>query len=452
MKPYKKYLALLALTFVFMKARSQDQDQTTFSLQQALEYALKHSPSYLNAELDLENSIYKKKETTGLGLPQINGSIDLKDYLSLPTSLLPGDFFGQPGTYLPVKFGTKYNATAGISASQMIFNSDYIIALKAAKGYLELSRIGIQRSKADLTAQVTKAYYAVVIAKDRLKLLDANLAKLQKTFNDTKAMNQQGVVELIDVERLEVQVNNLALEKEKSSRLIGLSELQLKFQMGIDLQKSITLTDSLRSTDNLEDLSLGAVDISQRPDYRFLQEQQKLYELDIRRYKLGYAPNLVAYGSYQYNAQRNTFNLLSFDQNDPLKKWFKIALIGATLNVPIFDGLQRHNKIQQAKMTSQKNINTLRMTELASQLEATSAAITYKNAFMSLSSQKRNMDLAQHVFDVTQKKYDSGVGSNLEVVTAQTALLEAQTNYFIAVYDATVAKIDYQKALGLLAK
>jgi outer membrane protein len=446
----KKYsLSIFISLFAVFAGRAQDMK---FSLTQAVEYAIKNSPSYLNAELDLQNAVYRKDETRGLGLPQINGSIDVKDYLSIPTSLIPGDFVGQPGTYIPVKFGTKYNSTVGLSASQLLFSSDYIFALQASKQFLDLSRISVTRTKAELTAAVSKAYYGVVISKDRMKILDANVTRLKKLYEDTRAINQQGLVELIDVERLQVQYNNLVTERDKIQRILSLSEITLKFQMGIDLNKEIMVTDSLRSGENFEDLEVGKVDVSQRPEYKLLQAQQYLYDLDMKRLKYGYAPTLVAYGSYQYNAQRNQFNFFSFDSQDPTKQWFKIALIGATLNVNIFDGLQRHNKIQQAKISSLKNRNLLRQTELGTQLEATGASITYKNAFVSLGTQKKNMELAQHVYDVAQKKYEAGVGSNIEFINAQVSLQEAQSNYFVSLYDAAVAKIDYQKAVGTLVK
>ncbi len=451
MKHVSKYALILVLTMIVYHTRAQEPANGNYSLQQAIEYSLKHSPNYLNSELDLKGAEYKRKEVTGLGLPQISGSIDVKDYLSIPTSLIPGDFVGQPGTYIPVKFGTKYNATAGLSASQLIFSSDYIFGLKASKEFMNLSRISVIRSKADLVAQVSKAYYTVVINNERIKLLDANMARLKKTFDDTKAYNAQGLVELIDVERLEVQYNNLVTEREKTIKLIGLSQVLLKFQMGYNISDPIVLTDSLNTNETYQELSAKA-DVTQRPDYQLLQAQQKLYDVDVKRLKWGYLPTLAAYGSYQFNKQRNEFDLLSGGNGDPTNKWFKIALVGVTLNLTIFDGLQRHYKIQQAKITSAKNLNTIRNVQLAAELEANSASVAYNNGYLSVQVQKKNMELAQHVYDVAQKKYTGGVGSNIEVVTAETTLKEAQTNYLNAVYDMVVAKIDYQKAIGTLAK
>jgi outer membrane protein TolC len=434
---------------IVTNTKAQESNSANYSLQQSIDYAIKNSPNYLNSELDLKNAEYRRKEITGLGLPQVTGSVDLKNYLELPTSLLPGQFFGAPaGTYVPVKFGTKFNSTAGINASQLIFSSDYIFGLKASTEFINLSKISVTRSKAELVSQVSKAYYTVIINRDRIKLLEANVVRLKKILDDTKAFNKQGFAELIDVERLEVQYNNLITEKDKTVRLIGLSETVLKFQMGYKLSDPITLSDSLNiNTDTFEELSSSKIDITKRPDYQLLKAQQSLLDIDVKRLKWGYMPTLAAYGAYQYNAQREKFDFLDTEQ-----QWFKIALIGATLNLTIFDGFQRHNKIQQAKISSLKNLNTIKTIEQAGELEATVASISYNNAYSSVLVQKKNMILAQHVYDVAQKKYQGGVGTTLEIVNAETSLKEAQTNYYNAVYDMLIAKIDYQKAIGTLTK
>ena len=442
-----KQLTGFILLFIFSGLTAQD--KKNFTLQESIDYAVKNSPNHLNAELDRKNSVYRKNEIAGIGLPQIGGSIDLKDYIEIPTSLIPGEFFGAPpGTFLPVRFGTKYNSTAGISASQLIFSSDYIFGLSAAKEFINLSKINVTRSKSELASQVSKAYYNVVINKERVKLLDVNITRLKKIFDDTKALYAQGFVEKIDVERLEVQYNNLVTEREKITRLISLSESMLKFQMGYNLQNEITLSDTLNMEEKDNSISSGSkMDISKRPDYQLLRSQQNLLDIDVKRLKWGYLPTLAAYGAYQFNAQRQEFDFLDTD-----KKWFKIALIGATLNLNIFDGFQRHYKIQQAKIASEKNSNTIRTLEQAAQLEATVAGVSYENAYATYLNQKKNRELAQHIYEVAQKKYQQGVGSNIEILNAEATLKEAETNYYNAVYDALVAKIDYLKATGNLVK
>lgn len=453
MKHLTKYALLLTVYVMAHHANAQDANKTSFSLQEAIDYSLKHSPNYLNAELDLQSADYRRKEITGLGLPQISGSIDIKDYINIPTSLLPAQIFGgQDGTFIPVKFGTKYNATAGFSASQLIFSSDYIFGLKASKEFMNLSKISVTRSKSDLAAQVSKAYYVMVITKDRVKLAESNVVRSKVIMDNTKASNAQGLTELIDAERVEVDYNNAVLERDRAVRSLTNLEAILKFQMGYKIEDPITLTDSLSLNSNeLQELSQKA-DVTARPDYQVLKAQQTLLDIDVKRLKWGYMPTLSAYGSYQFNAQRNKFDLLSFDKNDPTKQWFKVSLIGVTLNVNVFDGLQRHYKIQQAKVTALKNMNTLNMIESNAQAEILTSSVNYNIAYQNLKNQKRSMDLAMHVYDVAKKKYEGGVGSNLELVTAESQVIFSQTNYYNVLYDLMLAKVDYLKATGTLVK
>lgn len=421
-----------------------------FTLQAAIDYALKHNASHLNAEADASYNRYKKNEIRGQGFPQVNASVDLKDNLKLPTSLLPGEFFGAPpGTYIPVSFGVQYIATAGVTASQLLFNSSYIVGLQASKELINLSQRSITRSKAETSQNVAKAYYGVLINRERLKLLDLNIERLKTLKETTTALNENGFVEKIDVDRLQVSYNNLLTEKEKTARLVGLTEVLLKFQMGYDLSQPITLSDKLdnaASTAELAAISLNEkADISKRPEYMVLQSQLKLNEYDLKRHRLSYLPTLVAYGNYSTQFQSNE---LDFDR----KNWYPFAIIGATLNIGIFDGLQTNARVQQAKINVLKAQNTFNQVKASMELEAQSAAIAYKNAAVSLDMQQKNIELARNIFDVAKKKYEQGVGSSLELNTAENDLRQAEANYYNALYDLIVARIDYQKATGTLVK
>ena len=450
MKKYFKEVIIIlcvVLAIVPHSAFSQSaQPNTEFSLQSAIDYALKHNANYLNAELDVKMAQYKNKEVLGMGLPQISGSIDLKDYFDIPTSLIPGQFFGGPaGSYIPVKFGTQYNATAGGSVSQIIFSSDYIVGLQAAKELRVFSEKNLGRTKVETIVTITKAYYSALINRERIKTLEANITRVKRLYDDTKALNISGFSEKIDVERVELTYNNLITEKEKLMRLVGLTETLLKFQMGYDLKQSINLTDELKA-EQLQDISLleeMKINYDARPEFMILQSQQKLNNLDIRRYKMQYLPSLVGYASYTKQAQRTTFNIFDFSQ-----KWFPIGVVGATLNVPIFSGGQKYYRIQQAKISLQKTSNSLDYMKLFIQFEATSSSISYKNAYVSMLTQKKNKDLAQNIYDTSFKKYNAGVGSNLELIIAESALKEAETNYLSAIYDLVVAKTDLDRALG----
>lgn len=440
---FKKGIWILALSSASF---AQSPVTADFSLQSAIDYALKHNATYLNAELDVKLSDYKNKEFIAIGFPQISANADFKDYFEIPTSLLPGQFFGAPpGTYIPVKFGTQYQAQGGISVSQLIISSDYFVGIQASKQLKQLSEKSLARTKTETIVTITKAYYTALINKERLKTLDANLVRLKKLFDDTKALNQNGFVEKLDVDRLELAYNNLTTEKEKVQRLVGVSETLLKFQMGYDLKQAINLTDELKA-DQLSDVDLLSdpkVNYESRQEYALLQTQEKLNKIELKRYKLQYLPTLAAYASYIEQAQRTKFDFL-----DGSKSWYPIGLFGVTLNVPIFNGGQKFYRIKQAKINLLKTGNTISNVKSLIELEVNIASITYKNAFASMLSQKKNRALALGIYETSKKKYEAGVGSNLEVITSETALKESETNYLNAVYELIIAKTDLDKALG----
>jgi outer membrane protein len=449
----------------------QDQQVQAFSLDQAIQYALKNSPSAINAGNDIIAAKYRKREIAGVGYPQLNASFDIKNFFKIPVSVIPnfvapavytgilsattpgfnpdGDPKASADAYPPIaaQFGTKIQAGASISLSQIIFSSDYVVALQAAKYLEQMGTINANRTKADVIAGVSKAYYGVLVNSARMAVLQSNLDRLQKVLRDTKAFNEQGFVETIDVERLEVTYNNLATEKENVERLMTLSDAALRFQMGYTLPNSFTLTDSLPAEVNEQEISLSKADAASRPEYQLARASHELNYLNLKRQRLGYLPSLVAYGSGGYNAFRPQFDLLKKEVD-----WFPTLLVGATLNFNIFDGLQRHYRVQQAKLEIGKSQQTMNLLEHSVDLETRSALVQFNNSISSLRSQSRNRDLAKHVQEVAQRKYEEGVGSNLEVVTAESALRESEANYFNAVYNMLVAKLDYQKAIGALVK
>lgn len=439
----KKY-AILFLILPHLYASAQN----AFTLKEAVEYAYGHQATVLNAGLEQQMNKMKQREVTGMGLPQVNGSFDIKDYLDIPTQLMPGEFFSlPPGTYIPVKFGLRYNAMAGISVSQLLFSSDYIVALQASSELTALSQKNVQRTRVETAVQVSKAYYNVLVSREQLSLLKSNVEKIKKLFDDTKILHQNGFVEKIDVDRVEVAYNNLVTEQQKVEKLIGVGEALLKFQMGYDVTQPIELKDKLEdvSSPAPEPDGVQKPDFNARVEYSLLKSQQRLNALEHRRNKMSYLPSLVAYGSFNLNAQRDEFNIFDFsDGND----WYPVSIIGITLNVPIFNGGQKYHKIQQTKLSRLITENNIKNLENAITLEITAASVTYNNAILSLTTQKKNLELASNVYEVSKKKYEQGVGSNLEVINAQTSYREAQTHYITALYDYHISKLELDKAKG----
>ena len=438
------------LTLLFTAGFSFSQNNNSFSLQQAIDYAMQNQVNVQNSILDEQIAQNKVKEILGLSFPQISGNIDAKDFLEIPTSVIPLNAFNPSAPadqFMAVQFGIQYSASAGINISQLVFSSDYVVSAQATKIYLQLSKKATQRTKIETATAVTKAYYMVLINDERIKLVDANIVRLKKLADDTKILYANGFVEKIDLDRITVVYNNLMTEKEKVSKLFELTKTLLKFQMGMEQTTEMVLTDKLEGINFQGNVTLEKFDYTKRIEYSIFESQLNLSKLSLKREQLGYLPSFVLYGSASANAYRNKFNFF-----DTKLGWYPTIVIGGTISVPIFSGGQKYYRIQQSKLQLLKAQNNLKFIQQTVDIDLANAQITLQNASASLETQKKNISLAEEIYNVTKKKYDLGVGSNLEVMTAETALKEAQTNYYNALYDALIAKVDYDKANGTLIK
>jgi outer membrane protein TolC len=426
-------------------------------LKQAVDHALLNNVNVKNAQSDTRSANARVGEIRAVGLPQVTAQAQLLHNIKIQNVILEsgaGPSFGDPnappppeGTVIAFPFQLKNNGTLALNVNQLIFDGSYFIGLKAASTYKELAQKTLTQSKVTVADAVTKAYYGVLINRERLGLLNTNLTRLDTLFIETRAMYENGFVEKIDVDRIEVQRNNLNTEKQNVERLVDLSLYLLKFQMGLRMNDIVVLTDSLND-ETFENMAIAATEnfnYNQRIEYATLQTQKELAYLDIRNNRMGYLPQLAAFGSFGYNPAAT--KLGNITQNE---RWIDYSYIGLQLNIPIFDGLQKHYKIQQAKLTYEKTQQSTSLLQNSIDLEIRQATVTLTNSLEALKSQRRNLDLAQEIVRVTRIKYQQGVGSNIEVINAEADFKEAQTNYYAALYDAYIAKVDLDRATGQL--
>ena len=441
----KKILLLLVAFAGITQVHAQD-DNSAFSLKQAIEFAMINQPNVKNAQLDESIAKNKVEEIIGIGTPQINASADINKFIKIPTSFVPAEFFGgSSGEFFAVQFGQAYTASAGITATQLLFDGSYIVGLQASKTYMELSRKSTIQTKTETAVNVSKAYYGALVADASLLIIDANIERVKKLYNDTKALNDNGLVEKIDVDRLELTLNNLKVEKEKVARFKLLSYALLKFQMGFANSKALTLTDKLDESVLVVTNLADSIDYTKRPEYGVVNIQRQLQALDLKRMKAGYLPSLVAFGTASANASRNDFNIFNTDY-----RWFPTVIAGLRLNVPIWDGLQRKSQISQSKLTLQKVDNAMTLMKNGFALDYENAKATYSNNLSSLKIVKKNQDLAKEISRVSKIKYESGIGSSLEVIDAESSVKEADANYFNTLYETIISKIDLDKSTGTI--
>ena len=440
-------LLIIAALFLPGQSEAQDTQPSAMSLQEAVDYGLVHNQYILNAKLDMVSAQAVTKEYIAAGLPQITASIDIADNFELPTSFLPAEFFGggSGDPAIPVQFGTKYSGNATISATQMVFDGVFFVGLEAARTFQELSSKDHIKAKIDVVEAVTKAYYNVLVNKLTLELIEKNYGRLDTLLNETKAMYESGFAERIDVSRVQVQYNNIKVNKNNTVKMVAIAESLLKFQMGMSIETPLTLTDEL-SLEMFNDAEEENFNYDQRVEYSILQTRERLAMLDIKRIKVDYLPKLDLYANIGAvagtGAGANLFNLGN--------EWFNYGLVGLRMKIPIFDGLQKHRAVQQREAKLDKVHNSYELLKNSIDLEIQQTRVTYTNSVDFMNVQMENVKISEEVYNVTKTKYQQGVGSNIEVINADADYKEAQTNFFTALYSALLSKVDYDKALGKL--
>ena len=438
-----------------------------FSVQECVTYAENNNVQVKNALLDYQIQEQVNRNVKSAAFPQINGSLGTTYNPNLAVQSFPNfiaaatygvlvdqgvkDGSGNPIVapddfgFIQAAFGSRWNANAGITLSQILFDGQLFIALQAQKFTLDLKTKNVAVTKENIRVNIYKLYYQLAASNTQTSQLDANITRAEKLLHDINILYQNGFQEKLDVNKATVQLNNLQTEKSNLKNIIDNGYYGLKLLMGMPIHDSLVLTDSV-TDDMIKDhlLNEGNNLYENRPDFQYLQVAKKLGEFNIRRYKLSRIPTANLSASYSKSAQRNSFDFFSKGE------WFTGSYIGLNINIPIFDGFAKAANIRKSELELQQTENQIESLKQSIDNDVVQATNNYRNAVASMDLQKINMQLAESVYDQSKKKYEIGTGSTTEITNAQTDLRVAQSNYINALYNAILAKIDYEKASGIL--
>lgn len=444
---------------------AQAQQVNSFSVKQAVDYALKNSVQVKNALLDIQIQQQTNNEITARAYPQVNASVNVGYNPAVAVQTFPN--FIAAGTYgvlvyqgvkdssgkpiaapsdfgvINAGFGTKYNASAGIDLNQLLFDGQVFVGLLARKASIQFATKTAEVTTEMIKANIYKIYYQLVIARKQIESIDANIGRFEKLLNDTREIYKNGFAEKLDVDKVEVQLNNLKTEKLKAENQIEAGMEGLKFLMAMPQKEQLVLTDTISEQELKENILDENYSYDNRKEYQQLTLLEKLNGFNIKRYRLSKIPTLSLTANYNKSAQRQQFDFLK-------GPYFTAAFVGVRLSVPLFEGGAKNARIAQAKLELEKTQNNIEQMKLAIDNDVQQARIRMKSALITMDSQKKNIELAEKVYSSTKLKYEQGLGSNQEIYSAQTELKVAQNNYYSSLYDAINAKIDYLKATGKL--
>jgi len=425
------------------------------SLDQAKQLAVDSSYATRDARYNIEKKRQEVREVLSIGLPQINGSAELQNFFVVPKQQIPTDGFpvgpdggnGETPEFITAQFGTDYTMSAGITASQLIFDGTYFIGLKASKVVVQLTEDQKEKTIQEIKLSVAEAYHSVLLAEANLQILLENLDNVNTTLEETEALYENGLTEEQDVDQLLLNRNQIQVNLDNTEAILEISKRSLNFVMGIPIETEVELTDRIEDLvklSNNESYLNRDPKLETHPDLMLAKTNREIANLQLKGDKAAYYPQLSAFYNYSQNAQRTEFNF--FDSSQP---WFPTSLLGFTLNVPIWSSFRRESKVQQSEIGLLQSDLILEQTRENLKLNVQVQRNNYQNALKVWDNQKSSVELAQRILDKTTIKYSEGVASSFELNVSQSQLLNEQTKYVRAAYDLLTAKQELDRALNI---
>lgn len=431
-------LVLLTGSMSFVRAQSGQ-----MSLQQCVQYGLTKNKGVLKSKLEIERMDEKRNETRADYLPQVTGSVTFQDNLKLQTSILPGELIGQPGTQVPVQFGTKYNTSAGVDAKQVIYDQSLIYAMKLTRQNFKVSEINVKKTEEQLIYDIASAYYGAQISYTQKKLIESNLSQIDSLYKITQIQFENDAAKQLDLDKLTVNKTNLQSDLANSITNYEKQLLLLKYYMGMPLNEgievpAININEQSATIVNTESLN--------NTDLELIQAQREVYNVTLQQIRAGYLPSLSL--SFHSSIQNQQNNLRLFEKN---AKWFPNSYVGINLTIPIFDGLAKNSRVKQTKIQLEQSVlEEEYLTEnLKMQRENANNALKANQA--ALTSQQSNIELAQKVYVITQAQFVGGIATITDLVNAENSLRDAQANYLKALVQVKLGELDLIKSTGNIA-
>ncbi len=431
-------IGIMAAGFLSGLVFAQNPSVRELSLQSAQEYAVQHSYDSRRSQLDIQAAEKRMKETLRTGFPQIYSTVDYMNNLELATILIPDFIGGNFDEKIPVQFGTQHNANLSFTFNQLVFNGSYIVGLKAAKIYRQLADQNHERTQLDILETVTNTYYLILVAEETERILKSNIENLEKTHYEILERYKEGFVEKTDADLVQISVTTLKNNLQTIVRQRDITYQLLKFQMGLDLNEQIVLTDKLEDIIQHMDISKAAnseFDLEQNIDYQLLETQERLSEMALKNEKAQYYPTISAFYAFQLNAFRDEFTFFNFQED-----WFRTQVMGLNISFPVFrSGVQRA-KVAQASIALKQAQNAKAQASQGLIVEAANARLALNSAYENYLNMKENMGLSKRVYEVTLIKYNEGVASSLDLTQTNDRYLLAQSEFIQAMSELLTAK------------
>ncbi|WP_372744222.1 TolC family protein [Lutibacter sp.] len=434
---------LLIFYGILLSFQLNAQESISLSLDQAIDYALKNSYASINAARDIDAAKLKKWETTTIGLPQINASIDYQNWIKQQITLIDFDLDGVNEEYI---FTQKQSMNATATLNQLIFDGSYLVGLQSAKTYLKISENAKEKTELGIREAVINAYGNVLLTEESVLILEKNIATLQKNLDETIEIYKNGLAEEESVEQLQITLASVKTQLSKTKNLKNIAYKMLNITLGININTVLVLTNNLNQLAK-ENLNLGLLTndltVENHIDYKIAKNNERANELLVKLEQSKALPTLSSFINFAYVGYGEEFDFTKKDQ-----KWFDSSLLGVSLNIPIFSSLARSSRTQQAKIELEKAKTNLTETEQKLQLQLATAKTDYNFSIEELETSKQNLALAERIEKKQQIKFFEGLSTSFELTEAQRQLYTMQQNYLQSMLQLIANKAALDNALN----
>lgn len=418
-----------------------DPASEALSLQQCIDYALENRPAVRQSGLDEEIANREIRANLADWLPQLSAQYNLQHYLKMPVLLFPNE----EGRPTPRTIGTANASALNLQLNQTLYNNDVLLARQGARFVRTRQQQTTVSTKINTVVAVSKAFYDILLTQEQLRILNEAIVRQTKQQKDALAQYQQGLVDKTDYQRASITLSNTRSDRKRAQEAIQVKTTFLKELMGLAPEKSLQLAfDREQMQQNVLADTTQGLQVGNRIEFQQLETQKALQGLNIQYYRYGFLPSVSAFGNYNLVYQNNDFSRLYSSS-------FPNSLVGLSVNLPIFQGTRRLQRLHRAQLVDRRL--DLDLAELKSQInsEYTLALANYKSDLHEWTSTKSNVAMAQDVYRIIKLQYDEGIRSYLDLITAETDLRTTELNYYNALYRVLASKLDLQRAQGTIS-
>ncbi len=439
-----KFLIIFSL---FLANTSGQNLPESLSLSEAIEFGLSNNRSIINADREILKAKKERWKTIAIGLPQISSEINYQNFLEMPVSLVPAEFFGgQMGTFSELIFGTEQNMIGSVKMEQLLFDGSYLVGLEASRIYLKISENLFEKTNLEVKKLITTTYTNVLIAQFNISFLEKNKKTLEVNLKEIRELFKNGFEEEESVEQMQLSLSQVSSNLKYAQNLMKITEEMVKFVIGYPTEKPLLLRSNLEDIFN-EGLYLKTIpeitNISNNIDIKIADNNVKSEALQFKYEKSKSLPKLSGFINQTYTGNSNEFTFADRDQ-----KWYGSSLVGLNLKIPLFSSLGRSAISQKAKISLDQAITELTETQERIRIEVNAAYNDYDLAVDNYFTEKENLRLAERIEKKNQIKFFEGLVQSFELRMSQMQLYNAQNNFVTAIHSVINKKTQLETLLN----